>query len=235
MINKNPTKTFLNRFSLFTLITIALVACKKDNGDLPSVANARVSLLIASPGANELSFFVNDKKSTTSPLLYNTVVNYMSVSSGAQELIFKNKEATETLAKTTANLKSNSNYTLIFTDKFPKIAAIFVEDDLSETAKDKAKVRFANLSPDAPAFDLYINGKLELTFSKKNFKEVSNYLNIDPGNNIKFELKENGKTEVLSTLENFNIQSGRIYTLWARGIKELNTTNTLGLEAMTNR
>lgn len=235
MNSKNLTKTLLKRLSLIALVTFSITACKKDDADTPiTTSDAKISLLMASPGANELSFFVNDKKTSTKPLIYNTIVNYMNTTSGTQELIFKNKEGVETLDKLTANLKPSENYTLIFTEKSPKTAIILVEDDLSETAKDKAKIRFANLSPDAPALDLYIDGKLDANFTKKTFKEVTSYLNVTPSNTIKFELKENGKTEVLSTLENFNIVSGKIYTIWVRGLKETGATQKLGLEAMTN-
>lgn len=233
---RNSYKTLFKGFTLFILSAAIFTACKKDDEQKPTPnTNARVALMISSPGANELSFFVKDKKISTAPLLYNTIVNYLTVSEGAQELIFKNKDASSVVDQLAANLKPSTSYTLIFTDQSPKTAMVLVEDDLSDPAKDKAKVRFSNLSPDAPALDLYINGKLETTFSNKNFKETSIFQNIDPGTTLKFELKAHGKIEVLATLENFHILNGKIYTIWARGLKESTTTNKLGLEAMTNR
>ncbi len=236
MNNKNRYKKLLKGITLVLLSTFTFAACKKNEEQKPTpVKNARIALMISSPEANEVSFFVKDKKFSTAPLLYNTIVNYITVSEGSQELFFKNKDASLVVNQLTANLKSEGNYTLIFADKSPKTAMFLIEDDLSDPEKDKAKVRFANLSPDAPALDLYVNGKLETTLSNKEFKQTSAFQNIDPGTTLKFELKEHGKTEVLATLENFHILSSKIYTIWARGLKESTTTNKLGLEAMTNR
>ncbi|WP_161805872.1 DUF4397 domain-containing protein [Pedobacter sp. Hv1] len=219
---------------LLVLTALLLVACKKDK-DGGTTPSAKVNLMISSPGATELSLFLNGTKSTTSALNYNSVVKNLSVTPGTVEFSFKKKDVTEVLDKISANVKSSGTYTLIFADKSPKTAVILVEDDLTSPTAEKAKIRFANLSPDAPALDLYVVGKTDAVVTNKTFKQVSAFVNIDPGA-LGFEIKENGKTEVLATLTKFTIEKGKIYTIWARGLKDPAAADAvkLGIEAMTN-
>lgn len=219
---------------LLMLTALLLVSCKKDKND-GAKQSARVNLMISSPGATELSLFVNGTKSATAALNYNSVVRNLSVNPGTVEFSFKKKDVTEVLDKISATVKPAGTYTLIFADKSPKTAVILVEDDLSNPTAEKAKVRFANLSPDAPALDLYVVGKTDAIVTNKTFKQVSAFVNIDPGA-LGFEIKENGKTEVLATLTKFTIEKGKIYTIWARGLKDPTAGDVvkLGVEAMMN-
>lgn len=234
MKTKQPLIRIAQTLGVLLLTSLFLVSCKKDK-DGGTTQSAKVNLMISSPGATELSLFVNGTKSVTPALNYNSVVSNLSVSPGAVEFSFKKKDVTEVLDKVTATVKAKGNYTLIFADKSPKTAVIFVEDDLSSPTTDKAKIRFANLSPDAPALDLYVVGKTDAVVTNKTFKQISTFVNVDPGA-LGFQIKENGKTEVLATLTKFTIEKGKIYTIWARGLKDPAAADAvkLGVEAMTN-
>lgn len=175
------------------------------------------------------------KVTTGKPLTYNTVIGYGDIKAGATEFSFTKKDGTEVLAKISGTIKLSSSYTLIVGDKSPKTSLVLVEDDLSAPAADKAKVRFANLSPDAAVLDLYVSGKTDAGVSKKAFKDVSGFINVDPGAEVKFEIKENGKTDVLATLDKYKVEKGKIYTIWAKGLKDATDATKLGIEVMTNK
>lgn len=235
---KTTTHTMLIKKATLVLLAVStLAACKKDKDKTPPTINpGRVAMLVSSPGATEFSFLLNGTKTTTAKALtYNTVIDYTDIKAGTGEFSFTKKDATEVLAKINYEIKSQRNYSLIVTDKSPKAALILVEDDLSAPAAGKAKVRFVNLSPDAPELDLYVAGKLDAGVTKKAFKAVSSFVSIDPGAEIKFEIKENGKTDVLATLDKYKIESGKIYTIWARGLKDATDVTKLGVEAMVNK
>lgn len=237
MKTQNYTTMFVKKGALVLLAVSMLTACKKDKDKGPDLAKpGKVAMLISSPGADEFSFLLNGTKTNTAkPLTYNTVIDYTDIKAGTGEFSFTKKGATEVLAKINYNIKPQSNYSLIVTDKSPKAALILVEDDLSAPAADKAKVRFINLSPDAPELDLYVGGKLDAGLTKKAFKAVSSFVNVDPGAELKFEIKENGKTEVLATLDKYKVEKGKIYTIWARGLKAATDATKLGVEAMANK
>lgn len=222
---------------LFILTGLVLVSCKKDKKE-PIAQTAKVALMISSPGATELSLFVDGTKAVTPVLTYNSVVPYLGVTAGTvKEFSFKKKDVADVLDKVSTLLKNGASYTLMFADKSPKTAIIMVEDDLSAPAAEKAKIRFVNLSPDAPALDLFVGGKTDALVTKKAFKEVSTFVNVDPGVDLSFQIKENGKTEVLASLAKFTLEKGKIYTIWARGLKDAAATDPakLGVEAMTNK
>lgn len=240
MKTKSQATALLKKGSLLLFSTLIFVACSKDKPTPtpapPKVQNGKISLLISAPGDAEYSFLLNGAKVTTAKsLIYNTAIGYGDIKAGSAEFSFTKKGATEVLAKITGTIKPSSNYTLILGDKLPKTALIFVEDDLSSPAADKAKLRFANLSPDAPSLDLYVGGKTEVAFSKKVFKDVSGFINLTPGAEVKFEIKENGKTDVLATLDKVKIEKGKIYTIWAKGLKDATDATKLGIEVMANK
>lgn len=221
---------------MILLAVSAFTACKKkdDNASSPD-QKAKLAILISSPGASELSFYINGNKTgTTNVLNFNTVVNYFATEPGTGEFGFSKKDSEVILAKVAYYLKPASYHSLIFTGRSPESDVILVEDDLSAPATDKAKIRFANLSPDAPALDLYMQGKTDPGLSNKTFKTVSGFINVDPAVNPKFEIKTTGGTNVLASLENFKIEKGKIYTIWVRGLIEAGDGPKLGLEAMTN-
>ncbi|WP_316848503.1 DUF4397 domain-containing protein [Pedobacter psychrodurus] len=219
------------------LSAIMFTACKKDGPVLPpAVQNGKLAVLVSSPGAAELSLLINGAKATTAkPLTYNTTMDYSDFKSGAVEFGVTKKDATEVLAKITGTIKANTNYTLFLTDKSPKATVILSEDDLSAPATDKAKIRFVNLSPDATLLDLYLAGKTETGISKKAFKDVSGFINVDAAAEAKFEIKENGKTDVLATLEKVKIEKGKIYTIYAKGLKDATDVSKLGIDVMINK
>lgn len=221
---------------MILLAVSALTACKKKDDNPPAPdQKARLAILVSSPGASELSFYNNGKKTpTVNALNFNTVVNYFAVEPGTGEFGFSKKDSETILAKVNYDLKAASYHSLIFIGKYPQSDAILVEDDRSAPATDKAKIRFANLSPDAPALDLYMQGKTDPGLSNKAFKAVSGFVNVDPVINPKFEIKTTGGANVLATLENFKIEKGKIYTVWVRGLIDAGDGPKLGIEAMTN-
>ncbi|PTS93615.1 hypothetical protein DBR11_25090 [Pedobacter sp. HMWF019] len=237
MKSKNYAAALAKKGTILLCSVLLLAACKKDKAaDPPVVKPSKLALVVSSPGAPELSFFANGTKVTTSKALnYNTVIDYMDLKPGTGEFSFRKKDATDVLAKINYTAKTGVSYTLLVADKSPKAAVVLVEDDLSAPATDKAKVRFVNLSPETTVLDLYVAGKTEAALSKKAFKEASAFVNVDPAVELKFEIKENGKTDVLATLDKFKVEKGKIYTVWVKGLKDATDATKLGVEVMTNK
>lgn len=237
MKTKRFSANLLKKGSLLALTTLIFAACSKDKSTpQPDIQIGKIALLISSPGAPELTFRINGQAAKTEkPLTYNTVIGYGNIKAAATEFSFTKKDGTEVLAKITGTIKPSSGYTLMVGDKSPKTALVLVEDDFSAPAAEKAKVRFANLSPDAAVLDLYVGGKTDAGLSKKAFKDVSGFINVDPGAELKLEIKENGKTDVLATLDKVKVEKGKIYTIWANGIKGASDATKLGISVMTNK
>lgn len=123
---------------------------------------------------------------------------------------------------------------------------ILVYDDLTLPAAGKAKLRFANFSPDAQAVDFayangtvvfskvsygnfgdqvvipYTNGKSPATIEGLSWKTLGPFKEIDAGTNLSFQVKNNGnQVPVLisgNTLTGITLEAGKIYTIFINGL-----------------
>lgn len=123
---------------------------------------------------------------------------------------------------------------------------ILVYDDLTVPATGKAKVRFANFSPDAPALDFgyasgntlftntsygnfgdqvvipYTSGKAPAVVEGLTWKTLGPFKEVDAGTNLNFEVK-NSTTKALlpvlgTSLAAVTLESGKIYTVFISGL-----------------
>lgn len=90
----------------------------------------------------------------------------------------------------------------------------------------KTKVRFAHLSPDAPAVDIAVKGG-NVLFSNVSFKEVTNYLTLAP-TTVDLEVRKAGTNEVVLLLLNVKLEPNKVYTIAAVGLAQ----GTPALEAV---
>jgi hypothetical protein len=123
---------------------------------------------------------------------------------------------------------------------------ILVYDDLTAPAAGKAKVRFANFSPDAPAVDFsyatgatvftnisygnfgdqvvipYTSGKAPATVEGLTWKTLGPFKEVDAGSNLNFEIRNSStKTPVALTgtgLTGLSLENGKIYTIYLAGL-----------------
>ncbi|MFD1820556.1 protein of unknown function [Pseudarcicella hirudinis] len=128
---------------------------------------------------------------------------------------------------------------------------VFVYDDLSVPATGKAKIRFANFSPDAPKLNFTYeggtpvftgvgygsfgdqtiitydaNGKAPANIPGLSWKTLGPFKEIPAGTGLNFELR-NAQTNALITLpnnslSNINLEAGKIYTIFISGAQSGN-------------
>jgi hypothetical protein len=237
-------KTMTNYFSpiaktLVCALTLTSIfsSCKKDKDVVypPVVKPAVLTLVHAAAGVAELDFYVDKDKANAASFAYNTTILDLKIAKpGKKELSVTKKGVADILVKLPVEFKEDKAYSAFVTDKTAS-TIVFVEDDLSAPAADKAKIRFINLSADAGILDLAITGKAEALIAKKDFKEFSPFIAAEPGAEINFEIRANGAATVLATLPKVKIEKGKIYTIWAKGLKTAPAANALALAVMANK
>lgn len=234
--NINSLPSLAKTLVVALTLTSVFSSCKKDKDQpAPQEKTAKLTIVHAAPGTPELSFFIDKLKANSKALTYATALDYISVKTGKKEFNVTKKDGTESLVKGNFDLAADKSYSVFVADKTAN-ALVFVSDDLTAPAADKAKIRFINLSPDAGTIDLAITGKTETLIAKRAFKETSEFINTDTGAEINFEIRANGTTTVLATLPKVKIEKGKIYTIWAKGVKTTSTEDTkLGLSVITNK
>jgi hypothetical protein len=113
-------------------------------------------------------------------------------------------------------IESNKEYTVIAADQLASIAPVVVEDMRGENMS-KVKIRFAHMSPDAPAVDIKLNdGNGAIVFENKAFKSVSDYIEVD-GGTYTFAVTAHGSTDEVVIFDPVTVQNGSVLTVVAHG------------------
>lgn len=214
-------------------LTLFISACKKDWGDSDSVTVAGIGFVHASPGTGALDFIVDNQRANTKAFTYTNDLGYFGAYPGTRLFGIVKKDSTRYLTTSNVTLRSGLFYSAFVIDVLPAPKILVVEDDLKAPETDKAKVRFINLSPDAPALDLAVVGKDVALFTAKAFKESTPFISIDPSDSYTFQIKEGAN--VTATLPATKIEKGKIYTLWAKGLKSKTDSTKFGLGILSHK
>lgn len=239
-------KSFLtqNRLSKRTSIFAALAgvalffsACKHDNYyyDTPGIAAA--TIYNAVPSTNNLDFYLGEKKVNNTPLAYGLVTDPFTAYSGS-------RKATVALAGTQTNLVSKSldivtgNYYSLYIigKQTDALDLLLVRDNTSAAnppGESKSKIRFINLSPDAPALSLEVVGATEPAFDNIAYKSNSDFKPFNAAKST-IVLKNKATNTELARLTDVDLKSNYIYTVWAKGlVTPTGTADAIALQIAT--
>lgn len=214
----NKFKTIFKTFIAVLAVSVVFVACSKDRYETVQVAG--LSMINAFPAPDSLDFYVDQTRvNNYKAFKFNSKIDYQNLFPGNRALSIAKRGSNKALASERFNLVSGVGYSIFVLDTVNTNTKKFLltQDDLSVPAADKAKVRFINLSSDAPALSLRINGKDADLFTGKAFYEYTSFTSVDPGASVTFNINDaTGATK--TTLPNVKIESGKIYTVYAKGI-----------------
>ncbi|MGY4383416.1 hypothetical protein ACVWYN_000435 [Pedobacter sp. UYP24] len=216
-------------------LTATLGSCMKDDNFTPQPV-AGLSIINASPNTTKFDLYVdNAKASLPVDLSYTTKIDYLNLFPGTRQLSIRKKGEQTVIKAESFTLDATVGYSLFVAGQLENVSLLLLKDDLTLPAVGKARVRFVNLSPDAPALNLAIAGKETDLFTNKSFKEYSTFETIDAAEKLTFNLKnkETGATE--ATLADVKIESGKIYTIWVKGLKAATDDTKIGLAVFQHR
>lgn len=217
----------------FAVGLVTLNGClKDDNNELYQVSAVRA--LNAVPGSDQLDIALNESWLNYVPetdrvedFAYRDTLAYKRAWPGMRIVrVFENGNATNEglLAQKSVQFVPGQFYSLYVVGFEDDIELIQTLDDLSQPAAGKAKVRFINLSPNAPALDFGIDGADTLIANDIAFKEEKGFSAVQGGETYTFNIIEHGSSDIVHSFA-FKPESGRIYTVWVRGLFE-NEENT---------
>jgi len=224
-------KKTVTRLFAFLLCTTVLFSCKKDDPyDFKDTIAANVNLINASPDVGSVSLFVENILRTPAPVTFGTASGYNKTLLGSQKVEIKSASGEATLISTTAQLDANGNYTYMLIGPSSAPGMLTITDDLTAPSAGKAKIRFVNASPNAAdAVLLFNNGSAG--FSNQNYRGISNYIEVAPGTYAANIAVGTSRSERV----NVTLESGRIYTIYARGSVGGTGTNALLVSTFINK
>jgi hypothetical protein len=233
-MNKNFFRISRSRLSSIlccAALVLVLASCldddDRDNQVLPV---AYVSIYHESPNAPELDVFVDGRP--VNRLEFTDYTGYLNFYTGDRNFKINPFNASNTLVDTVYNFVDGGFYSLFIVNNVSNAETLIVRDSASAPSDGKAKVRFINLSPDAPALDV-VGGDSTALFSAQVFKSPSDFVEITPDVDS-FAAKASGTTDALVSAKDLSLFPGRFYTIIVRGFANppSGNNNALSIEVI---
>jgi hypothetical protein len=217
--------------------------------------NSRILAVHASPDVPALNILVNNVPIASNLRYLQASNGYANAAAGPAQL--RGKAANGTIGgpvgandllfragatnQNNFNFVANTNYTVFITDVLnrprPTEAGgtnpggpqfLIVSDNLTAPAAGQAKVRFFHLAPDAPPVWMNVVGGATL-FANRAYRAVTDFSGVNAGQ-YNLEVRTGSDTgPVVLLIPSVNLEAGKIYTIFARGL--LNQTGDQALGA----
>ena len=219
-----------------TLLAASLISsCKKDDSSSIAKTYAKVLVAHASPDAPGVDLLIDNAKQNTTALTFPNNTGYLSVESGKRNVKVNASGTSTSVITADLDLKKDENYTIFAIDSLKKISALVLTDDLTAPAAGKAHVRFVHLSPNAPAVDVAVASSGAVVFANRKFKENTAFTPLNAGE-YSLDVRVAGTSSVALVLPKITLESGKIYTIFARGILGVTTgAQALGAQIIVNK
>ncbi|WP_158991902.1 DUF4397 domain-containing protein [Mucilaginibacter sp. L196] len=194
------------------LLAVSISSCNKSSS---TAGSATLAVVAAAPDAPSADFYINGSLVNGTPLVYGSYISYFSAVSGTSKVGFDDTGTTTAIALDTINLAASKTYTLFLCNLVAKREFVLVKDTIVSPPTNKASIRLANMSPDAPNVDLVIGGKVIV--SNASYKQVSSFVAIPVVDNDTLRIVQTGTSNLLGVVNALTVESGAVYTIWLNG------------------
>lgn len=175
-----------------------------------------IRILHASPNAPPVDVYANDVL-IASNLKYREFTKYLPISSGAYIIkVYPTGKKDNLVLATNIYIPRNKIYTIAAINKVNNLALLPIEDPQILIAPNKTYVRFVHLAPNAPSVDVKTKEGKAL-FKDISYKEISNYVPLDPGMYYINVYPVNSNKIVLA-VPNIRFRPNKAYTIYAIGL-----------------
>lgn len=214
--------------------TLMMSSCLDNVENTPLPPTAYVSIYQGSPDAPALDIFADANKVNRDPMEFSQVLAYSPFFPGDRNFRFAPFNSATSLLEKEFELKADSVYSLFVINEIAALDAILVKDVWEEPTVSKAQLRLVHLSPDTEGLDLLVNQTSNPLIEDSEYRTVSSFEELDPGNVIlKVRSTETGET--LLTSGTLDLEGNRVYTLVVRGLKNENSgPKKLDIQLITN-
>jgi hypothetical protein len=217
---------FVNAILLSAATIMIFSSC--DDNKVDPFGSANLKVVNAAPNSGSQKFIMANIPFISNLGYLDHSVSYLKVTSGNNLITeYRDNSNYDLYASEKLNLDDEKTYTVYLTGESQNEAKIrMYQDDLSEPASGKAKVKFIHLSGGAPSMiDLSdVNGNLTTSLGQYN---QSSYVEINAGSHL-IKAHAAGQSETVATLESTEFLAGKIYTVYLLG----STTSNLSIHTL---
>jgi len=230
-INTKKISVLVVTTGMFCLV---LSSCTKIEVNPTQTPITALSVTQASSDVSVVDVVVDNTKINSLGLLYGQSTGYIGLSPGKGTITFINDVTTAPIITDSVDFIQNTMYSAFLVNATTSPSVFLTKDTLNKPASGFAGIRFIDLSPDAPAVDLVVQGGATLV-SNRSFEGFSSFVPLAAGNSYTFEIHQTGTTKVLATLSKTGITAGYLYTIWFHGLAAGTTAgNQLAVDIITN-
>lgn len=214
---------------------LSLTGCLDKDNDTPQPQpRAFVSFYHGSPDAPDVDILVNTQRLNSNPFKYSHYSNYVAFNPGTFRVKFAPLNAAGVLTDSSLTFQQDKAYSVFLIDKLADADMLVLTDSLDAPATGKARLRFVNLSPDAPEVSIATTGTSSASlFTQIGFKGNTEFMDQTAGTHT-LQVKNAASGEVLLSVPSVDVVAGNIYTLVLRGFvtPPAGNTNTLTLQLL---
>jgi len=208
-------------------------ACSNDDNNVVApTPKAKVLVTHASPDAPGVDLLVDSFVAGTN-LTFPNSTGYLEVNAGTRNVKVNVTGTSTTAIQANLNLEANKIYSVFAVNNVASIEPLVLVDDLTAPATGKAHVRFIHLSPNAPAVDITTNTGA-VVFANYTFKKASAFTPLDAGT-YNLQVRLAGTSTVVLDLPGITLTSGKIYTVFAKGLVGGTGSQALGAQIIVNK
>lgn len=219
-------------FMLIFGISIITACSNDDNNVVAPTPKAKVLVTHASPDAPGVDLLVDNVVAGTN-LTFPNSTGYLEVNAGTRNVKVNVTGTSTTAIQANLNLEANKIYSVFAVNNVASIEPLVLVDDLTAPATGKAHVRFIHLSPNAPAVDITTNTGA-VVFANYTFKKASAFTPLDAGT-YNLQVRLAGTSTVVLDLPGITLTSGKIYTVFAKGLVGGTGSQALGAQIIVNK
>lgn len=226
---------YINKKLLLVILAFVFFTfgCSDDeNPTTPEPEKANVMVIHASPDAPGVDLLV-DNSIAGNGLTFPNNTPYLSVEKGNRNIKVNVAGTSTTVIEESLNLDANKNYSIFAVGAVANLTPLVLEDDLTTPANGKSHVRFLHLSPDAPSVDITTQEGIVI-FGNISFKEFTPFTPINSGT-YNLQVRLAGTETVVLDLNNIQAESGKIYTVFAKGFVVGSGDQSIGAQIIVNK
>lgn len=219
---------------MISALSFTFIGCDDEETPVaptPTPSNSLVKVVHASPDAPGVDLLVDNAVAGTN-LTFPNNTGYLTVPSGTRNVKVNVTGTMTTVIEANVPFMQDRNYSVFAVNSVANIEPLLIEDDLTAPASGKAHVRFIHLSPDAPAVDITLTDGT-VVFGNRVFKDFTAFTPLDAGT-YDLQVRVAGTTTVALDLPGITVESGKIYTVFAKGFLSGSGTQALDAQIIVN-
>lgn len=210
---------------------LSLSSCLK-NQDAVVIPVAYFNVVHASTNAGALQFSLDNNRQNYNNFDYRNYTGYLNAYTGNRSFKLYKKYENNVLESASVQLDEGKSYSMFIVDTADKMETVLLRDSSRAPGQDSVRIRFANMSPDVPAVDLYIQGAATPIATHVSYKSANDFASLKAANDVVFEIKAAGQNTVLATSEKVNLLNRQYYTVLATGYQGLSNDGKLRVATM---